>query len=751
VAEHLAAHDPSAPELRELEDDLLRVTVLAAVAARLAEPRRTDAFREALLEVRALADAPVRADAIAAVAPFLPKELLHEALAALWGSIDAGILVDALTELSGHLPASQQTRVLASALGTAVATEDDTVASRSLLQLAPLLPDELFGPALDRISAIEYEPARAEAIAALAPLLPDGLVEAARAHARALREDSARVKALMALARRMSDPVEPAADVLETMSDFVRAAEVWRAFDEPDASARARALAELLPGFPDLRPDLLREALDAARTIYDPLDRTETIEAIAAALPDPRTRSLVLQDALAAAFRLGDGEDRTRIVERLASSLQPADVLAIARRIVDPHARARALLDIAPRLGEERAVARAEALTAARRISDEPRRAPMLARVAAHLSHDERDEARREAVRLAVFSRASDRPWMLVDVAPHLPEPRRTRMLDLALRTRPHVLDRSSRAELYARAAAEFRQPKRRESAAATAVAAALGITDDARRAQTLRRLVQRLTRVPEVGLAVRAAMNIRADSLKRDFVVEVAAQLPESALADALVVVESIDHERERAAALVAVARRLPEPLLRDALDLTGTIRLPEARADVLVELAQRLPASWLPWALALAATTEYPAARARSLAALAPRVTEAALEEKALSAARGIDVPRWRAHALVAVAEQLPALQKVEALVEAVAAAPRSDPVREQALVQLGSLLPSLDRAHALTAWSELVRALALQPPADVLADVRPLAPVLAELGGERAVVEAATAIENVARWLP
>jgi hypothetical protein len=283
-----------------------------------------------------------RAEALAGLAPHLPRELLAEALAAVREIRYAGDRSKTLVGLASHLPAE----LLAEALAAAREIRDEEYRAKALAALAPHLSQEqretVLAEALVAAREIEYESTRAEALARLAPHLPADLLAAALAAARGIRDER------------------------------------WR----------AKALAGLIPHLPEeLRREVLAEALAVAREIKGEDGRARALAALAPHLPQEQ-REAVLAEALAAAREIRDEEYRAKALAALAPHL-PGDLLAkaltAAREIESEWYRAEALAGLAPHLPEELL---AVALVAAREIRDEDDRAEALAGLAPHLPEE---------------------------------------------------------------------------------------------------------------------------------------------------------------------------------------------------------------------------------------------------------------------------------------------------------------------------------------------------------------------------
>jgi hypothetical protein len=113
----------------------------------------------------------------------------------------------------------------------------------------------------------------------------------------------------------------------------------------------------------------------------------------------------------------------------------------------------------------------------------------------------------------------------------------------------------------------------------------------------------------------------------------------------------------------------------------------------------------------------------------------------------------PRRTPSQSAAVMAELARHQPDELFAEALAAAQRVDD-REQRAGMLATLADPLARlapARQLEAWSEVLAGSARRVRADLLADIRALAPALAALAGPPGGTEAASAIEDAGRWWP
>jgi hypothetical protein len=654
--------------------------------------------RQALTYIRQNPDEWQRAQAFEKLLPFLPPELLPEALVAAREIKDADDRARALTALAERFP-----EVLPEVLAAAREIKYADARARALTALAERLPPELLPEALAAAREIEGANDRAEALAALAERLPELLPEALAA-AREIEDAKFRALALAALAERLP----------EVWPEVLAAAREIK-----DAHARAEVLTALAERLP---PELLPEALAAAGEIGNEKWRAKALAALAARFPE------VLPEALAAAREIGDADDRAfvliALVERLPPELLP-EALAAARGIDDERSRARALTVLAAHLPPE---LWPEVLAAARKIKDAHARAKVLTALAARLP-----ELLPEALAAArEIKDADDRADVLTALAERLPE-----VWPEALAAAREIEGADDRARVLT-ALAERLPPELLPEA----LAAAREIKDAHARAEVLTALAERLP--PELlPEALAAAREIEGADDRARVLTALAERLPEL-LPEALAAAREIGSEWYRAEALAALAERLPPELLPEALAVARKIGDVYTRAFVLTALAECLP-ELLPEALAAAREIKYADARANVLTALAERLPE--VWPEALTAAKKIKDADNRIRALIVLAVRLPP----ELLPEALATARGIENERSTAdvLFFLFLRLAELPRPTLYPPWDETLPLLARRTRPDLLADLRALVPVIHALGGEAAIAETFRAIQDVARW--
>jgi hypothetical protein len=309
---------------------------------------------------------------------------------------------------------------------------------KALVEAGCQLPWDL---ALAAARAIQEEDDRAEALSTLAPHLPEeqqvNVLAEALAVTRAIQGESWRAKALMELASHL--PEEQQGAVRAEALAAARVGNDWR---------RARVLSWLAPHLP---PDLLGEALAAARSIADDWRRADVLSGLVPHLPEEQ-QATVLGEALAAARAIANEVNWPEALMELAPHLSPdllGEVLVAARAIVDDR-RAGVLSGLVPHLPEEeQATVLGEALAAARAIQDEEHRAEVLSTLAPHLPPDQQLLVLAEALAAARFiQNEEDRAEILHSLAPHLPEEQQGAVRAEALAAARFIQNEEARAEI---------------------------------------------------------------------------------------------------------------------------------------------------------------------------------------------------------------------------------------------------------------------------------------------------------------
>jgi WD40 repeat protein len=210
----------------------------------------------------------------------------------------------------------------------------------------PSATADLLAEALDALVALPQglEPIHAWALARLAPLLAetDLTAEALVDAVATLPDRSAALAGAVAA-------LLPGAGAALLADPDPRAALLTLARSLPEPWPRFRAMRRLLVSFRSARPELLPEALEAAREIAEPVRRSRSLEQLVFLAPAAQ-RPPLLGQALAAARSITDPDDRARALGRLSAHFPPAltarplrEALGVIATVADPGHRAELL------------------------------------------------------------------------------------------------------------------------------------------------------------------------------------------------------------------------------------------------------------------------------------------------------------------------------------------------------------------------------------------------------------------------
>lgn len=483
-------HRESIEIFRSIYDELYASVVLLALP-REGEPEEVLAMsRAALAQARDASDIEDCSDGIALLAPYLPSELLSEAVA-IARTIGDGEPYDALyrsralAALAPHVPEELQAELLAEvrtwplafyqycadvltalaptlsqqlmpeALELAFAREsiDGEESPRrqkkrrvneypadqipdALASLAPYLPADLVATALRYVKEMPEGYARADALTILIPYLPETLLSDALEAAREIDTSLAghRSVALAALAQRGM----PAA-----MDEALKAAQQGQEADESIFALPALLGAGALVSSPQQRPVLVEEALKAAREIRDARYRALALTALLQGLPS-EFHEMLLDEALPTAREIGEPGERFQALSRLVPYLPLEqrsnlvdEILRVARRVDFGAGESNTLIAQAlllPALYQYLPLERQEqALKTARTVRNPIIRGRFLAALALHLPSDERSKVLEEALKAVHKIDADDREQaveVLALVVPQVPPEQRRALLE---------------------------------------------------------------------------------------------------------------------------------------------------------------------------------------------------------------------------------------------------------------------------------------------------------------------------------
>lgn len=427
-----------------------RAEVMASVATHLPA-----AFvREALALMRQISDEPHRAEALAALAPYVSERLLKIALDAVLRIPEP--FAPRQAEMLGSIALRFAELGLPDrALGAIRAMWKGVYRDGPLRTLASRLADlGCYSQALAAIREIDFGSHREESLTRLIPLLPEPLVPEALVIARGVEPDYVRYLALCALFPRLPERLKR-----EAFQELLGLAKSIGPY------SRLRMFTELAP---HLSESELREAIALVREADGMPGAAETAPELARYLPDP-DRSEILREFLAASKELPEthissgghprAEALIRLVSLLSGTLQQeamAAALVAARQIADPSRRAAALGRLAGVLDEPRKSGTlAEALEAAANISDSSKQVESLRALAPALT----EPLLRRALHVARgIQDARHRMNALTALAVRLPEPVRAESIGEAWAA---AASGRARTEAFHELAGQLLEPRR--------------------------------------------------------------------------------------------------------------------------------------------------------------------------------------------------------------------------------------------------------------------------------------------------
>jgi hypothetical protein len=455
----------------------VRAGLLIRLAALLPADRRPPVLAEALDATLALAGELQRSERLRELAPHLRGEQFGVALANADAIVSSRGRAAALTALVPHLPAECRPAVLARALTAASMISGEPHRAQALADLAQYVP----GQAVAVAGKITSDQHRAEALCAIAPHLPvprqreivrdvvaAAPIKALTRLAAHLDPDERATVLRRAMVVADAIPVEfHRAETLTTLAPLMPESDVDSVLRRALAATRAissgSARAAALTGLARHLPAIRDEALAAALTVHSEQSRDALLTELAPCLP-PRQRRIALTEALAAALTISSsyasiaglvnapdpppapdpdattarhdrGQAEVALADRLTAALavatvtiatgpkpiglRPADTLADALAVPDPHVRVRRLAKLAPFLPPHaRVAAMARQLAELTSAADDDGRARSLAAVVSHLPADRVDDIDR-ALALAAGSAADVSP-ALAGLIPNL-------------------------------------------------------------------------------------------------------------------------------------------------------------------------------------------------------------------------------------------------------------------------------------------------------------------------------------------
>ena len=711
-----------------IEIDERRAPAVAALVSGTSDRSRAEALR-GLLVTPTFRDG---SKTIGILARSLPAGLLGTIFEQAWGGDaatrirDANTLARVLAAESNCLPEAAGT-----ALGKAIAVDDERIRAALLKALAPGLPDALLADALGATLAIAEPAGRWTAFSALAPRLTGSLLADATRHVQAWEAPFERAQGLGAIAPQVADARQRATVVAQAMEavDAVH-----------DDAKMHHLLARLASSVPEegLREAILERWLRAIGSLADERERSFALEHVVERLP-PRLLAQALQ--MVAALR--DEGARSRPFNKLAGCLPDelmARALEISKTMRRAWVRGEAIAALAPNLPEHLLP---EALDAVRPIVDQGGGVALTALVP-RLP----DSLVGSALAMAFWIPGTDERRAAVElVVRRVPEP----VLEQTLRGLGSQL-----ADLDSRSRMEALSAHLPESLLAVVLDILQSVDLDKGGREIL---VAILPRLPDALLerALQMARAVQYAESRARALAAIAPRLPVGAdpdqvRAEALDAAGQVESPYDRAEILAVLLPGLPEGLMGRALDAVEGIRDAEKRAEVLDRAAARLPQPLMPRAWQIARSIAAPGPRARALAALAGRFADRTERADALEEAlQGFMTVGDEDRRVQAIASLVPRFAREEARAEALAEGLRlaralhDGEARILAFARLAphgrQALRELLQTTESWRWDAAARALAACLPAsgypDLLSAVREIADQRRRLGASLALV--------------
>jgi hypothetical protein len=754
--------------VQAIEDGWGKFRALAALAGKSPE-----VLPQALAIAKEIKDEYSRSQALIDLVNKLPLELLQqiltasqtikenewqaEVLAALAGRISKGLLpqVQAVAQTIGNMHA--QYKVLAAlsvrhildenlSMDQLIKTLSDTQGvnqgpwANALATLAYRLPKELLPQALSCCANIKIDEDRVKVLTALAGKLTPELLPQALAITQTVI-DKDRVKVLTALAGKLTPELLPQALAIAQSIEYSEArarALIALADQLPELLPQALAIAQKIEHdeardrifsllVDKLEPALLVQTLNAAQTIGDEEDRAKALVALAEKTPGLWPQALTAVQSIENEYRRSFA--LKALANKLPDELLPRALYA-AQEIMDSEAQVRvltALLDKLPRIVPQ-------ALTAVQSIENEAGRSFALADLAEKFPLELLPQALEVAKSIQGYEY---RTKALASLANKLPE-----ILPEALAIVQAIKDEFCR--LRALTSLVDKLPTKMLS---QALAIVQGIQNEWPRSMALTELIKKLTPelVPQVLSSVQTIQN---DKYRADVLIALTDKLPMQLLPPAFSIAEEIATDEYKSRVLAALANKLPQ-VLPDALATARAVRDEFGRLRALAALTDKLPVV-LPEALAIVQMIENDTSRSCALNDLADKLPPKLLPQALciLQAIKHEDArSSCRSHALATLASKLPPDLLPQAL--EIAQTIEDEWSRSFALTALFPQFIHRPIVEFRRDWLVIIRLLASFKRPCMLQCLGSLAPILVMLGGEKAITETATGIEDVCRW--
>jgi hypothetical protein len=793
---------------RGIEAPSSRARILSALALQLHEPDQAAVVNEAWDAICVIPPGYSRARAIAVLATKneLPEVLHGQALAAARAVDDpssrASILIALIAQLHGRDRAAAVKEAQA-AISTIRQPEARAAALTALIpQLRKPRRTAVINQARDTVRTIPRGYSRAKVLVTLAAQLPGpdraAAVNDAQTAISTISQPEDRAAALTALIPQLRGRdrvavMKEAQDAISTISQ---------------PRARAAALTALIPQLPKRRRvTAIKEAQIAISAISQPEDRAAALTALIPQLLEPY-RLAAVQEAQVAIRAISQPEDRATALTALALQLPEHDqagtlaqALADARAINDARQRATAFTALAPKLPEwdsptaelnsRRILDRA--LADARASADPSSRAITLAILASLMPETDGSAVVRDALKEAAYGvvDASDRAAVLTALAPEIPEPGHSKILDEACAAASEISDPDQRAATFSALVSKVPGALQRQ---AERVADALDTTY--MRSQTLAHTLKSCRLEGEDSLTIlhgvleACAMSEAASSVMASNT-RILSRLPRG---ERLAVFEgardlndAVDELHSRASALtIMISEIIKQPTkIKGASAATTIVSRVRKRAhdlNILIsefpeplrdkaEAAIRVVKNVSSWVEGNPATLrQLETGHCVTYEEILPNESEfhgaitaltfpqsafhrAAALDNARRAAYAIREPSTRAAALMALLPYVPEMERVAVLDETLAIAKSIDDVSQRGYVLEMVVKHSLTEPILPWApyWRSVIEDAAIRGRAVLISDLSAIGTIISELGGGMAMQESIHGLLDVGRWWP
>jgi len=728
----------------QIRDRYWRIIAIVKIAPALSPAGRNGVLQEALMTAHRIDDSFWSAGALSDIAPLLPDVqrggVLDEALVIARSIADPGLRARAEARIALRLPVEQQEQIFSEALKAVAQVKYREDRSRVLVEMIPYLP---VAQALDAARQIGDADLYARALVEVAQRLPDDqrqeILDKALEAVRQIAVHDLGARALAEVARRL--PADQRREVL-----VMALADARQIADQYSIHS---ALAKFLPGLAG------EQAFEIARRFAPSYSRDEYLAQVASLLP--------VSQAFEAASLIEASYSRGKAMAEIASRLPTDQGLNVIRLIDDEFVRASALVRLSGSLpDEQQSILLGEVIEFAREIADPETRAYTLAEIGIHAPVKQA---------LEIFSMLDSQEWKMKVLA-------YSAMIDLpgeqVLAAARNIVDPIWRARamvtLVSRLPADQQSPF-----AGEVLEMVLPVENSFDREQMLAEIGPHLTvaQVMEVIRPIEDALN------RSRLLAKIAVHLP---VAQALETVEQITEPGWRSYAMVKIAPRLPTEQALEIARQSGDAGL---RIEALAAISARLSGEQQDEVLceAVEAVDQVSAdMRGRALAAIArylPAEPRPAILNGLLDAIRRLGgSPSFISQErLVEIAGALPAEQAIEiasqiwdsdkrdrVMAEIVPRMPSSrlpgywqEGIDGLSVKQLGLWVPRWQDICSATGipqaalFSKTLRAFQDCERRTVLELIGALEPVIAQLGGEAALLQTVGAIQAAAKWWP